>query len=210
LAAIGEEFDLLSAAHAPGELLLSGRLNEAFARFEAKVNALRARGVLLVAPVDQALALAGSLAALQSLCDELNQLRRAMTGLPRVGQPLPLKANREVLPAPDWFWVRVAIKGGLTAVIAIICFEWLNPPGSASFPLMAWLLTIMGRPFLRARRQWGPAGVSDGPGRFTAALRLRVPAAADHAFSGQLSSHESNAVPRIVCVRVRDGAHCRH
>jgi hypothetical protein len=98
------------------------------------------------------LALAGSLAALQSLCDELNQLRRAMAGLPRVGQPLPLapKANREVLPAPDWFWVRVAIKGGLTAVIAIICFQWLNPPGSASFPLMAWLLTIMGRPFLRA------------------------------------------------------------
>jgi uncharacterized membrane protein YccC len=152
LAAIGEEFDLLSATHAPGELVRPEHLDEAFARFEAKVNALRARGVLLVASVDQALALAGSFAALQSLCDELNQLRRAMAGLPRIGQPLPLapKANREVLPAPDWFWVRVAIKGGLTAVIAIICFEWLNPPGSASFPLMAWLLTIMGRPFLRA------------------------------------------------------------
>jgi hypothetical protein len=95
LAAIGEEFDLLSAAHAPGELLRSGRLNEAFARFEAKVNALRARGVLLVAPVDQALALAGSLAALQSLRDELNQLRRAMAGLPRVGQPLPSQAKTQ-------------------------------------------------------------------------------------------------------------------
>ena len=152
LAAIGEEFDLLTAARPPGQLLRSGRLDEAFATFEAKVNALRARGVLLVAPVDQALALAGPLAALQSLCDELNQLRRAMAGLPRVGQPLPLapKAHRVVLPAPDWFWVRVAIKGGLTAVIAIICVEWLNPPGSGSFPLMAWTLTIMGRPFLRA------------------------------------------------------------
>ena len=135
LAAIGEEFDLLSATHAPGELVRPGRLDEAFARFEAKVNALRARGVLLVASVDQALALAGSFAALQSLCDELNQLRRAMAGLPRIGQPLPLapKANREVLPAPDWFWVRVAIKGGLTAVIAIICFEWLNPLGQPLF-----------------------------------------------------------------------------
>ena len=152
LAAIGEEFDLLTAARPPGELLRSGRLDEAFATFEAKVNALRARGVLLVAPVDQALALAGPVATLQSLCDELNQLRRAMAGLPRMGQPSPLEAkpHRVVWSAPDWFWVRIAIKGGLTAVIAIVCFEWLNPPGSGSFPLMAWILAIMGRPFLRA------------------------------------------------------------
>ena len=152
LAAIGEEFDLLSAPGPRAELLRAGRLDQAFATFEAKVNALRARGVLLVAPVDQALALAGPLAALQSLCDELKQLRRAMAGLPRMGQPSPLEAKRqrEVLPALDWFWVRVAIKGGLTAVIAIVWLQWLNPPGSGSFPLMAWTLTIMGRPFLRA------------------------------------------------------------
>ena len=152
LAAIGEEFDLLTAARPPGELLRSGRLDEAFATFEAKVNALRARGVLLVAPVDQALALAGPVATLQSLCDELNQLRRAMTGLPRMGQPSPLEAkpHRVVWSAPDWFWVRIAIKGGLTAVIAIVWLQWLNPPGSSSFPLMAWVLAILGRPFLRA------------------------------------------------------------
>ena len=152
LAAIGEEFDLLTAVRSPGELLRSGRLGEAFATFEAKINALRARGVLLVAPVDRALALAGPLAALQSLCDELNQLRRAMAGLPRMGQPSPLEAKpqREVLPALDWFWVKVAIKGGLTAVIAIVWLQWLNPPGSGSFPLMAWTLSIMGRPFLWA------------------------------------------------------------
>jgi len=60
------------------------------------------------------------------------------------------KAHGEVLPALDWFWVKVAIKGGLAAVLGIICLEWLHPPGSGSFPLMAWLVTIMGRPFLRA------------------------------------------------------------
>jgi hypothetical protein len=60
------------------------------------------------------------------------------------------KAHAEVLPALDWFWVKVAIKGGLAAVLGIICLEWLHPPGSGSFPLMAWLVTILGRPFLRA------------------------------------------------------------
>ena len=152
LAAIDKEFDLLSAPRAPGEPLRPGRLDEAFATFEAKVNALRAGGLLLAAPVDRALALAGPLAALRSLCDELNQLRRAMAGLPRVGQPLPLepKAHGEVLPALDWFWVKIAIKGGLAAVLGILCLEWLHPPGSGSFPLMAWLVTILGRPFLRA------------------------------------------------------------
>jgi hypothetical protein len=45
--------------------------------------------------------------------------------------------------------VRVAVKGGLAAVISIVLQEWINPPGSASTPLMAWLLTILGRPFLR-------------------------------------------------------------
>ena len=152
LAVIDKEFDLLSAPRAPGEPLRPGRLDEAFATFEAKVNALRAGGLLLAAPVDRALALAGPLAALRSLCDELNQLRRAMAGLPRVGQPLPLepKAHGEVLPALDWFWVKIAIKGGLAAVLGIICLKWLHPPGSGSFPLMAWLVTILGRPFLRA------------------------------------------------------------
>jgi hypothetical protein len=150
-AAIGEEFDLLSALRALDGPLRPGRLDEAFATFEAKVNTLRAGGLLLAAPIDRALALAGALAALRSLRDELNQLRRAMAGLSRVDQPpLEPKAHSEVMPALDWFWVKVAIKGGLAAVVAIIFLEWLHPPGAGSFPLMAWLVTIMGRPFLRA------------------------------------------------------------
>ena len=43
LAAIDKEFDLLSATRAPGEPLRPGRLDEAFATFEAKVNALRVK-----------------------------------------------------------------------------------------------------------------------------------------------------------------------
>jgi hypothetical protein len=75
-----------------------------------------------------------------------------MENLPRSGQPRSLpkaKLHRCVLPAIDWFWVKVAIKGSLAAVIAIVCLRWLHPPGSSTIPLMAWTLTIMGRPALR-------------------------------------------------------------
>ena len=78
LDAIGEEFERLSAPRAPGEPLRSGRLNEAFATFTAKVNELRARGLLLAVPIDRVLALAGPFAALRSLRDELNNIRSAM------------------------------------------------------------------------------------------------------------------------------------
>ena len=152
LAALGEEFELLTAPRAPGEPLRRGRLDEAFGTFEAKVKGLWARGLLVAAPLEGALALAGPFAALRSLRDELNQLRRALEGFPRVGQRLLPEANAhgEVLPAIDWFWVRVGLKGGLAAVIAIVCLKWIHPPGSGGVPLMAWTLTIMGRPFLQA------------------------------------------------------------
>jgi len=151
LAAIGEEFDLLTALRSPGESLRPGRINNAFAAFEAKVKELRDRGVLSAVPLGRATALAGPLAALRSLRDELTHLRNAMESLPRVGQPLRPEAepHGEVLPAIDWFWVKVGIKGGLAAVIAIVCLKWLHPPGSGNVPIWAWLLVVMGRPFFR-------------------------------------------------------------
>jgi hypothetical protein len=126
-------------------------MNEAFAVFEQKVNKIRNRGVLVATPFETLTAFAGHFAVLCSLRDELNNIRSAMEGLPRFGQPLPeAKPHWDVLPAIDWFWVKVGIKGGLAAVISIVCLKWLHPPGSGTVPLMAWTLTIMGRPSLRA------------------------------------------------------------
>jgi hypothetical protein len=106
---------------------------------------------LIAAPVQTAIAFAGHVAAIRSVCDELNNIRSAMEGLPRFGQPLPVaKPQWDFLPAIDWFWVKVGAKGGLAAVIAVLLLKWINPPGSRSIPIMAWWLLILGRPALRA------------------------------------------------------------
>jgi hypothetical protein len=128
--------------------LRSSRLNEAFAALQEKVNETR---VLIAAPLQTAIAFAGNFAAIRSVCDELNNIRSAMEGLPRFGQPLPeAKPHWDFLPTIDWFWVKVGVKGGLAAVISVLLLKWINPPGSASIPPMAWILTILGRTALRA------------------------------------------------------------
>ena len=150
LAAISDEFNILTTARSPGEKSPSSHLNEAFAALQEKVNEIRDHGVLAATPLQTAIAFAGHFAAVRTVCDELNNIRSAMEGLPRFGQALPeAKSHWDLLPSIDWFWVRVAVKGGLAAVISIVLLKWINPPGPAAIPLMAWLLTILGRPSLR-------------------------------------------------------------
>jgi Fusaric acid resistance protein family len=110
LSAISEEFDILTGAHSPGEKWRSSPMNEAFAAFEEKVNKIRHQSVLVTAPLEDVTAFAGHFAVLRSLRDELNNIRRAIEGLPRVGQPLPeAKPHWDFLPTIDWFWVKVGI-----------------------------------------------------------------------------------------------------
>jgi hypothetical protein len=105
---------------------------------------------LIAAPLQTAIAFAGHFGAIRSVCDELNNIRRAMEGLPRFGQPLPqAKPHWDFLPTIDWFWVKVGIKGSLAAVIAVLLLEWINPPGSSAIPPMAWMVAIFARTFLR-------------------------------------------------------------
>jgi uncharacterized membrane protein YccC len=151
LAAISEEFNILTIPRSPNEKLRASRLNEAFAAFQEKVNKTRDEGVLITAPLQTAITFARHFAVMRSVCDELNNIRSAIEGLPRFGQALPeAKPHWEFLPTIDWFWVKVGVKGGLAAVIAVLLLKWINPPGSPSIPPMAWILTIFGRPFLQA------------------------------------------------------------
>jgi hypothetical protein len=53
------------------------------------VNEIRDHGVLAAKPLQAAIAFAGHFTAIRTVCDELNNIRSAMEGLPRFGQPLP-------------------------------------------------------------------------------------------------------------------------
>ncbi len=149
-AAISDEFGILTGADSPGGKLASSLINEKFAAFEAKTNQIRAQGVLLKAPLQTAMDLAGEFAVLRALRDELNNIRSAIEGLPRFGQPVPEeKPHWRFFPTIDWFWVKVGIKGGLAAVIAIVFIMWIHPPGAANVPLWAWLFVVWRKVFFR-------------------------------------------------------------
>lgn len=171
-ATISEEFAILTAPQLPGEKLPSSRLNEVFAAFEKRVNDIRDQGVLVAAPTDIAMKFAGHFGALRSFLDNLNNIRSAMEGLPRFGQQLPeAQPHWDFLPTIDWFWVKVGVKGGLAAVVSVLLLKWINPPGPASIPLMAWTLTILGRPILRAG---GSGDLRAFQNAFRAAIGLAV------------------------------------
>ena len=167
--AISEEFDILAGGHRPGEKFRSSGLNETFAAFEEKVSEIRDQGALGT-QLNTNLGFYGGFAALRSLRDELNNMHSLMQGSPRLDQPTPdARRQSEFLPTIDWFWLKIGIKSGLAAVISVLLLMWIHPPGPGSIPLVAWLLTVLGRPFLRAG---GTGDLRSFQNSFLAALGL--------------------------------------
>jgi uncharacterized membrane protein YccC len=149
-AAIAEEGRIVTAFQRSGQKLPSSSLNQAFEKLEQKVLEIRTEGFLRAQPLEITMAFCGHFAALQSLRDEFSNIRATIEGLPRRGQPLPEpKPLWELLPRIDWFWVKVGIKGALAATVSVLLLMWINPPGPASLTLMAWTMTLFGRPFIR-------------------------------------------------------------
>jgi len=149
--AIAEEGAILTEFNQAGQKPRPSSLAEAFDRLEKKVAEIRTEGFLRAQPIDTTMAFAGHFAALRSLRDELANIRATMEGLPRTGQPLPEpKPQWDLLPRIDWFWVKVGIKGALAAVVSVVLLKWINPPGPAALTLMAWVMTLFGRPYIRA------------------------------------------------------------
>jgi|GEM_PF-1002048 len=148
--AISKEFDILTRSHSADEKLGSSGLPEAFAAFEEKVSELRENG-FTSKQFQKGFAFSRGFAVLRSLRDELNNIRALTQGLPALGQPAPeSKLTTGLLPTIDWDWVKIGVKSSSAAMVSILLLMWINPPGASIIPLVAWLLTILRRPFLRA------------------------------------------------------------
>jgi uncharacterized membrane protein YccC len=149
--AISKEVSILSATRRPGERLAPGDLTESFSVLIQKVETLRDQGFFVAQSLQAAVVFGTHFAALRSFCDELFNIRDLTEGLPRLNQPLPeAKPHWDLLPHIDWFWVKVGIKAGLVGVIAITLVKWIHPPGPNALPLMAWIQTVLTRPFVRS------------------------------------------------------------
>ena len=147
---IEEEIRILSAPGPIGEPLPASSLDAAFADLERKVAEVREQGFLVDQPIAAGITFGSHFAALRSLRDELNTLRSIRDGSLRPAQRLPeLKRRSESRLTIDWFWLKIGIKGGLAAAIAVTLLMWIHPPGPAAIPLMAWAATILTRPYIQ-------------------------------------------------------------
>jgi uncharacterized membrane protein YccC len=152
-AAIELEFAVLTRPRLGYEQLPPSQLKERLEALEARIILIRSdpEQLFLSLPLEVARAFVAHWSAIRRVCEDLDNIRDAMAGLPRHGQSLPEhKVIWDLLPTIDWFWVKNGIKGGLATVIAIILVQSYNPPGPAAIPLAAWTMTIFSRPFLRA------------------------------------------------------------
>ena len=152
--AISEELGILAGPQPPSEKLGSSRLNEAFAAFEEKVSEILDRDAVSSTQLQTNFASHGGFAVLRSLRDELNNMRNLAQ---KFAPPRPTftrgQGRHQGLSTGDRYGfeqVKIGIKGGLAAVISILLLMWINPPGPTSIPLVAFFLTVLGRPFLRA------------------------------------------------------------
>jgi uncharacterized membrane protein YccC len=152
-AAIAEEFSVLTQRRPAGVRSTPSRLRPHLERLEAKVDSMRTdpASVLRTSSTETVGAFLVHVSAIRAVCNDLENIRDALEGLPRHGQPLPQhKVLWDYLPTIDWFWVKNGIKGGLALVIALVMVQSLNPPGPSILPISAWSLTVFSRGSLRA------------------------------------------------------------
>jgi uncharacterized membrane protein YccC len=98
----------------------------------------------------------GHLRVLRECAWEIHQSREVMA------PSIPNKPERFQLSA---FWIRNGIKGGITATLALLYVNWVQPPGGATLPFAAWLFTALSRTY--------PGGEGDRRA-FTTVIRVAL------------------------------------
>jgi hypothetical protein len=145
-----EEIRILSAPRSTGEPLPAGSLDAAIADLEQKIEERPKQGFSTVQQIEADVAIVSHLAALRSLRDKLNALRNiSETLLEDRHRVSETHRRRDAQTKIDWTWVKIGLKGGLAATIALTLLMWLHPPGAAYVPLTAWLRITISRSSFR-------------------------------------------------------------
>ncbi len=121
-------------------------LVSAMERCETRLEEVRAQGLSRSVPVREAMDFAAHFVAILDIGARLRVIRDCLHQIHHT--PEVIAPDRPSRPEPfrlTGFWIRNGIKGGVTAALALVYVNWINPPGGLTVPFAAWLLTATSR-----------------------------------------------------------------
>jgi hypothetical protein len=141
-------------------------LREALETCDRRLVEMRDSGATKTIPIQEAMDFSAHYVALRDLVARLAVLRACAWEIHQSREVLsPTTPDKPAAFHLDAFWIRNGIKGGITAMLALLYVNWLQPPGGSALPFAAWLFTAMSRTY--------PGGEGDRRA-FTYALRVAI------------------------------------
>lgn len=138
-------------------------LSRAITALATKLRDLREAGATRAVPIDEAMDLASHYTALLDLVARLRVIRECLHDIHQTPETIaPPVMDRPGRLRISGFWFRNGLKSGLTATLALIYVNWVQPPGGLTIPFAAWLLTATSRMYPGGegdRRAFSYAGI---------------------------------------------------
>ena len=121
-------------------------LEAAIDRCNRRLADLRDQGATKIIPIQEAMDFSAHYTALLDIAARLRVIRGCFYEIHMPDEVLTAQFTGKPEPFKlDPFWIRNGIKAGLTATLALLYVNWINPPGGAALPFAAWLFTLLSR-----------------------------------------------------------------
>jgi uncharacterized membrane protein YccC len=145
---LAQEFEQLTSSNEHAQT--NAELCAAIERCDRRLIEVRDRGETKTIPIQEAMDFAAHYTALMDIAERLRVLRDCLYQITQTTEVIaPRFIGKPERFKLDAFWIRNGIKGGITAVLALLYVNWLNPPGGAALPFAAWLFTAISRTYPR-------------------------------------------------------------
>lgn len=145
---LAREFEQLTSSEKHDEV--NSALLDAIDRCNRRLIEVREKGLTTSIPIQEAMDFSAHYTALMDIAERLRVLRECLYQITNTPEVIaPRIAGRPERFQLDPFWIRNGIKGGITAVLALLYVNWIHPPGGAALPFAAWLFTAMSRTYPR-------------------------------------------------------------